>query len=423
MYEFNTRQHIMLHLARFSNLDVNMEYGAPEDITQDGIAAALGITRSHACTTLIRMEKAGEVLTGLSRVSRSSCKVKKKIYLLSEHGTEVMNAFLDGLESSGVPRSELALHHPFNRMSADMMRAMPPEERDVAGMLCVLRRPAKRQALGIRGMYGMPFDGKGNLSLRPDARERFLGTAKEGEMERWHSAAADVYQSSWEDLPERLYHLLHSGRHREAAKLASEYRFAIADSQDAGIMETMLGLCEKSGDEELSLATALLALRMGDTKSARTAMRAAGDGDRAKAMSAEVLLAEGMTDEALDVALSCYSEDSGSSLALGKCMLAAGRPEEALVYLRMSRRRMMESGCLFRLDEVMEQEALADKALGRSERASALEEAARAVKKDGQARSEDRAALEDVQVGDVEFPDVLDVPLEHRQPLEPEPPG
>ncbi|MBR4225275.1 MAG: hypothetical protein IKR86_00480 [Candidatus Methanomethylophilaceae archaeon] len=390
MYEFSTRERMMLHLSRFSNLDVNMEFGAPADITQDGAAAALGITRSHACTTLLRMEKAGEVLTGLSRVSGSNCKVKKKIYVLSEHGKEVLSGLLDSLEATGVPRSELTLQSPVNRMSADMMRAMPREERDVVGMLCVLRGKVERQRIDLRGFYGMPFDGRGNLCIRKDARERFLQTADEDDLARWHSAAADIYQSSWEDLPERLYHLLRSNRLREALKLASDHRFAIADSRNAGIAETVRALCERTGDERLSLIAALLSLRVGDVPGAESALRTAGDGDRAKAMRAEVLLAEGRTEEALETALGCYSEDVCTSLALGKCMLAAGRAEEALVYLRMSRRRMMESGCLFRLDEVMEQEAMADKALGRCERADALEEAARATRKSGSDRRRGR---------------------------------
>ncbi|MBR3409518.1 MAG: hypothetical protein IKG94_01915 [Candidatus Methanomethylophilaceae archaeon] len=390
MYEFNTRERMMLHLARFSNLDVNMEFGAPTDITQDGIAAALGITRSHACTTLLRMEKAGDVLTGLARVSGCNCKVKKKIYVLSEHGKTVINGILDDLEASGIPRSELALQHPVNRMSTDMMRDMPSEEREIVGMLCVLRRNVKRQKLDLHGMYGLPFDSKGNLNIRLDARERFLATATEEDLVRWHSAAADVYQSNWEDLPERLYHLLRSGRLREAVKLATEYRFAIADSWDAGMMDTMCSLCEKTGDKRLSLITALLSLRLDSVDNAKAVMETAGDSDRAKAMKAEILLAEGKTDEALDVALECYSEDRYTSLALGKCMNAAGRHEEALVYLRMSRRRMMDSGCLFRLDEVIEQEAKADKALGRNERASMLEEAAKATRKDGSDQNRSR---------------------------------
>jgi tetratricopeptide (TPR) repeat protein len=131
------------------------------------------------------------------------------------------------------------------------------------------------------------------------------------------------------------------------------------------------------------LITALLSLRLDSVDNAKAVMGTAGDSDRAKAMRAEILLAEDKTDEALDVALGCYSEDRYTSLALGKCMNAAGRHEEALVYLRMSRRRMMDSGCLFRLDEVIEQEAKADKALGRNERASMLEEAAKATRKDG----------------------------------------
>ncbi len=391
MYDFNTHQRMLLHLSRFSNLDVSMDYGAPTEITQDGAAAALGITRSHACTTLLRMEKAREVLVGLSRVSGSNCKVKKKIYVLSEHGKEVLKRTLDELEASGVPRSELELSSPVNRMSSDMMREMAPEDRAAIGMLCVLRRNRMRQELDLKCGYGMPFDGKGNLSIRADARERFLSTATEKELKSWNSAAADQYQGTPEDLPERLHHLIRARRLREALKLARENRFPIADSMDAGVLDSMRELCESTGDRDASLTATLLALRLGDTATAEAVMAFAGDGDEAKAMRAEVLLAEGRTEEALETALDCYSSDGFTSLALGKCMNAAGRPEEALVYLRMSRRRMMESGCLFRLDEVMEQEAAADRAIGRDERAAALERAAESVRRNGPDRRRGRA--------------------------------
>ena len=97
----------------------------------------------------------------------------------------------------------------------------------------------------------------------------------------------------------------------------------------------------------------------------------------------EILLAEGDSRGALDMALRSYTGDAMSALALGKAMNAAGRHEEALVYLTACRRRMVESGSLFRMDEEMEAEAEADEALGRRERASALRKAAEAARRLG----------------------------------------
>ena len=381
MYDFTIHQKMLLHLSKFGYLDIGMEYGAPEDITQDGTAAALGITRSHACTVLIRMKKMGEVKEGLARVKGSRSRVKRKIYLLTESGQKILDKLLDELEASGIPRSELVLRQSIDRMSAESMCMMTPEDRRTMGMLCVLRRKLSRQETGVDGA-GFPFDSKGCLSINPESKERFLGTAKEGEMEQWHSAAADLYSGDWEDLPERLRHLTLSGRNREALRLAYEHRFEIADSKSGDILDSMLILIRSTGDCELSLYAALLAVRLGDAALAWEALKTADTSDRSEAMRAETLLAEGKTEEALAKALNCYSTDCDTPLTLGKCMNSVGRHAEALVYLRIARRRMMDAGCLFRLGETSEEEAIANRALGRPERAGALEMSAEASKPD-----------------------------------------
>jgi tetratricopeptide (TPR) repeat protein len=266
-------------------------------------------------------------------------------------------------------------------MSADSMRAMDQETRRTIGMLCVLRRRLNRAETGVDGA-GFPFDSKGNLSMNPESRERFLGTAEKEETESWHSAAADLYSGNWEDLPERLRHLALAGRNREALKLASKYRFKIADSGSADLLETVRILLGTAEDTELSMCAALLAVRLGNTGAAWEILGNAEENDRTEAMKAETLLAEGKTEEALGTALNCYSTDCDTPLTLGKCMNAAGRHSEALVYIRAARRRMMESGCLFRLEEAAEEEAAANRALGRPERAGALEMSAEASKPD-----------------------------------------
>ncbi|MBP5203129.1 MAG: hypothetical protein J6Z16_00565 [Candidatus Methanomethylophilaceae archaeon] len=376
MYDFSVRQLISLHLAKFGYLDPGIEFGAPIEITQDGVAAAAGITRAHACTVLLRMEKSGEVTIGLSRIKGSNCRVRRKVYFLTTLGKERVDRLLSDLEASGVPASELSTPPTVNRMSTDMMRGLSQKDRDTMGMLCVLRHNVARGDLES-DPPGLLYDGKGALVLKDEVRRRFLETGSEEERRRWHSLAADMCLDDDALVSERLHHLRMAGRRKEAARLAVGNVRRLTGDGDA--MDDLIDLCREIDDEGLRTMAATLALRSGDMRRAREALESGG-GQFGPVMS-EVLLAEGDSKGALDMALRSYSGDAMSALALGKAMNAAGRHEEALVYLTTSRRRMMESGSLFRMDEEMEAEAEADEALGRKERASALRKAAEAARR------------------------------------------
>ena len=66
-------------------------------------------------------------------------------------------------------------------------------------------------------------------------------------------------------------------------------------------------------------------------------------------------------------------------MILGKCMVMAGRDEEALTFLGRARAGMMDAGCLFRLDEVLLYEAVANHDLGNPDKAANLARAGRAA--------------------------------------------
>ncbi|MBO4568866.1 MAG: hypothetical protein J5674_02670, partial [Candidatus Methanomethylophilaceae archaeon] len=243
--------------------------------------------------------------------------------------------------------------------------------------LCVLRHTVLRTELD-RIPTGLLFDGKGCLMLKEDAKSRFLGTGNEEDLKRWHSLAADFCLGKEGLVAERLHHLRMAGRRREASRLALGNVRSLEEDPDA--MEDLIDLCRGTEDSDLLPIVATLALRTGDLKKAREALGPHGT-ERHGAIMSEILLAEGDTEKALDLALKSYTGDSMSALALGKAMNAAGRYEEALTYLTASRRRMVASGNLFRMDEVMEAEAEANRALGRDERADALKKAAEASKR------------------------------------------
>ena len=381
MYNYSVRQMILLHLIEFNNIERSIEYGAPAEITQDGIAASVGITRSHASTALIRLRKAGLVTEGLSRIKGSRSKVKRKIYFLTEPGKTKITEFLAELRGSGVPESELKLELGINRLDSKAMAELPGPERRTAGMLCVTRKKLNRKDLGFDAGPAIPFDSKGNLWISPDARERLLETADPGEIRNWHSMAADLYRET-DGLFERLYHLAKAGRLREAARLAETNRHRILETGTPDTLSALTEICS-SKNTELCAETVLLALRLGFTDRAREILEMTDDPGRTVTgpLLAEILLRENRPGEALSAALDTYSGDVLSSLALGKCMNAAGRYEEALVYLRMCRKRMLESGCLFRMDEVLEEESAACRETGNATAAEALKTAAEASRK------------------------------------------
>ena len=77
-------ERIILHLAQYSKyLD---SYDAPLDISQDGIAAALRISRAHAAIELKKLKDTGEVVEKLVHIKRG--KTKRKVYFLSSPGEE-----------------------------------------------------------------------------------------------------------------------------------------------------------------------------------------------------------------------------------------------------------------------------------------------------------------------------------------------
>jgi len=77
---------VLALLYRYKDIQSDMQYGAPFDLTQDGIANTLRISRSHASIVLGRMEDTGEIAFTQCTVKGSNRVHKKRIYYLTESG-------------------------------------------------------------------------------------------------------------------------------------------------------------------------------------------------------------------------------------------------------------------------------------------------------------------------------------------------
>lgn len=438
MDRITLRGRIMIHLFGFRYVDKSTSYGAPFEITQDGIGMALGITRSYASLMLSRMEKSGEIEHGMSTILHSPNVNKRRIYFLTAKGMKTVESLNRTLEEDGGNLSELKLREDIDHCDSETIECMDIEDRDIIGCMCILRSKVSRKDLP-REVPLMRFDRNGDLSMKDSTKERIVSMADEMTVRRWHSMAADWWIDHGNNLRERLYHLTYAGRTHEARRLFVSRRYELMESPNNEMTDIGVRLASDSTDPVLIETVARMLMscdRHGDLD--HLISRLPDDYPPKDALNAESALVSNRSEDALTIALNGYCGDVTTSIALGKCMLANGRPKEAEVFLARARRSMVDEKCTFRLDEVLvlEAECAIDnldldkaesklRAAGRVTRNRRMGERMELLMEHiirSRDRSENGVGFEVVEIGDVKVPDVLDVPFEHREPLESESP-
>ncbi|MEK6987702.1 MAG: hypothetical protein AABX97_06350, partial [Candidatus Thermoplasmatota archaeon] len=78
-------ERVLVHLSGF--LRHADAYECPAEMTQDGIANALGISRAHVALELKRLRTTGRVQERMAHVA--SAKVRRKVYALTPSGQEI----------------------------------------------------------------------------------------------------------------------------------------------------------------------------------------------------------------------------------------------------------------------------------------------------------------------------------------------
>lgn len=354
MEKVTLRGRILLFLSRYDHLDPNIAYGAPYEITQDGVAVSLGITRAYSSLIINRMEEEGLLEHHMATILGSRSKNKRRIYFLTGRGRKEKDELVTDLEAKGLDPDELGPKQDINHCSSDTFEGLDLEERDMIGSICLIDGKVNRDSLPKGDHPLIQFDLSGNVLLKDSTRERILALADGETMRRWHSLAADWCTDNGVCPEERIRHLLGAGRMREARRLFMNMRFGFMESPGPWMLDAAKVLCTEFGDDELLEASARIAMGLGDTEAAKEMVSGMEEGTTLReSLAAEIALRDGLVDEALSVALGCYNGDSVSAIALGKCMLAAGRPSEARVFLAKARRALVDEGCVFRLDEAL----------------------------------------------------------------------
>ncbi len=207
-------ERIVLHLGQYSKYLDN--YDAPLDVSQDGIAAALRISRAHAAIELKKLKENGEVLEKLVHIKRG--KTKRKVYFLTLTGEERASKVRQFAESEGI---EVQAFLDLKKCKGpELWASLDEQTREVLGQAGVFRKPFRREVLPETTISLLPVDQDGMVDLPEPLKEYGPTVVDEEQMRRYHSFAADYWLREG-DYRERLYHLVGAERSKEAEMLLS----------------------------------------------------------------------------------------------------------------------------------------------------------------------------------------------------------
>ncbi len=218
-------ERIVLHLGQYSKyMD---SYDAPLDVSQDGIASALRISRAHAAIELKKLKENNEVIENLVHIKKG--KTKRKVYFLTPAGEERASKVRAFAESEGI---EVQAFLDLKKCKGpELWASLDEASREVLGQAGVFRRPFRRDALPETTISLLPTDQEGMVDLPTSLKEYGATVADEERMRRYHSFAADYWLREG-DYRERLYHLIGSGRAKEAEMLLSSKANALLATPD-----------------------------------------------------------------------------------------------------------------------------------------------------------------------------------------------
>lgn len=228
-------ERIILQLAQYSRFIDS--YDAPLDVSQDGIAAALRISRAHAAIELKKLKDSGEVVEKLVHIKRG--KTKRKVYFLTSPGEERSRKIRQFAESEGIDVQ------PFLDLrkckGPELWKSLNDEQRVVLAQACVFRRPFPRESLPETTVSLLPVDAEGLVNMPPELCNYVPTQIAPALLRQYHSMAADHWLSRGL-YRERLYHLMKAGRSREAEMLLAIKGAEALGRPDKDLLDTVLSV-------------------------------------------------------------------------------------------------------------------------------------------------------------------------------------
>jgi len=333
------RERALLHLNRFVSVGPSEQYNIPFDLTQDGIAVVLGISRAHASLELKKLEESGKADNWQAHIKGSGN--KRKVYYLLPEGIAEAEMLKKRFEASGIVIDALL----------DMKRCEPgvmwenlsENDKETFGLACAFRVPIDRKTLPDTSSGVIPANFFGMTCIDENVREKFLSLSDPKKVKEWNSKAADWWLDRKIDgqLRERLYHLTEAGRHVEACKLVLKMSDEFLDDPDDDLLSIVKKLnVPPKNERSMYNIRARIALDCWDAGDALVCadILAGISADDAGIIRAEAFMISGDLQKGFEMASALFKKAPSARAALiaAKCLFMMKKYDDAAAFIDSS---------------------------------------------------------------------------------------
>ena len=234
MASLSVKQKALIFLNKYKALNPNDIYNTPWEVTQDGVANALCISRAHACIVLNQLRDEGNADERISHIKNG--KTKRKVYYLTPTGIEGAAKLMEMAVNEGIDLDPILTT---KKKKADIvLSSLSDGDRYALGCACAFTMPMYKDLLPPMANVSVPTDVDGRVVIDSELKEEILRSATDEERALWHGYAANYWfdrklkngDDYYECVHELLYHYVESGRNRDACKLISNEVYYLMNS-------------------------------------------------------------------------------------------------------------------------------------------------------------------------------------------------
>ena len=244
MTSLSVKQKALIFLNKYKSLDSTDIYNTPWELTQDGVANALCISRAHACIVLNQLKSEDMVEEKITHIRNG--KIRRKSYFILPSGMEAANELLKTAEKENI---DLSFILDSKKQGTNVsLEKLSESDRYALGCACAFNMPMPPSVLPQLKNVSVPVDINGLVMIDSDLRNNMMDSADDEERALWHGYAANYWfdkklkkeNDYHECIQELLYHYVESGRNRDACKLISSELFYFINSISDELHDTVM---------------------------------------------------------------------------------------------------------------------------------------------------------------------------------------
>ena len=243
MTSLSVKQKALIFLYKYRTYDKSDIYNTPWELTQDGVAGAVGVSRAHASIVLNQLKEEGNVEERITHIRNG--KTKRKSYFITSSGMEEGEMIIDLANKEKI---DIAYLLETRKKGYDIsFDNLNKGDRFALGCACAFNMPVDKSILPPMTSLILPTDMDGKISISDELRKDFLEYVDDEERASFHGYAADYWfdkklkkeDDFYECIHELLYQYVECGRNRDACKLISSEVYYFINSIDDQLHDTV----------------------------------------------------------------------------------------------------------------------------------------------------------------------------------------